>query len=162
MLAGCAIDPFKWDPFRAKESPAPTGAIDGEVTQANIRRTVCAPRWASAARPPASFTSGLKSKLAKDRKLSASEASKYELDYLIPLALGGHPKRMENVWLLLRDGEWGARTKDRLEAKLVQMVCSGEIPLLEAQEAMRTDWRLAVRYYLSDRERLAPLLNPVD
>jgi len=42
------------------------------------------------------------------------------------------------------------------------MVCSGEIPLLEAQEAMRTDWRLAVRYYLSDRERLAPLLNPVD
>lgn len=163
LLAGCAIDPFEWDLFARKEPlRPPAGALSDDVTQANVRRTICTPRWAASVRPPASVTDGLKARLVKDRGLRAADAAKHELDYLIPLALGGHPRRIENVWLLPRDGEWSARTKDRLEAKLHQLVCSGEIPLREAQEAIRTDWKLATRYYLSDRELLAPLLDPVD
>ncbi|HUG21792.1 hypothetical protein [Piscinibacter sp.] len=163
LLTGCAIDPFDWG-LLARNEPLrpPAGALSEDVTQANIRRTICTPRWTASVRPPASVTDGLKARLVKDRGLRAPDAAKHEIDYLIPLALGGHPRRIENVWLLPRDGEWSARTKDRLEAKLHQLVCSGEIPLQEAQEAIRTDWKLAARYYLSDRELLAPLLDPVD
>jgi hypothetical protein len=52
-------------------------------------------------------------KLLRDQGLPAADTTKYELDHFIPLALGGHPRKPENLWLQLWDGQWGARTKDR-------------------------------------------------
>lgn len=135
----------------------PPGAINEAVTQANARRTICSNGWSAAVRPPAAFRQEAKAALLKQHGITNGEAARFELDFLIPIGLGGHPRKPENLWLQPNEGAWSARTKDRLEAKLRQLVCSGEIGLREAREAMRTDWKMAARYYLSDRELLGSL-----
>jgi len=174
LLAACADGPVKLDtlfpwwyeherpPREARDAPAPApklppGALNDAVTQANIKRTICSNGWSASLRPPASFLLETKTQLMKEAGIPATEAAKYEVDFLIPIGLGGHPRKPENLWLQPVDGPWGARTKDRLEAKLRHLVCSGEITLFEARDAMRTDWKMAARYYLSDRELLAPI-----
>jgi hypothetical protein len=80
-----------------------------------------------------------------DRRLSH-----YEEDHLIPLGLGGAPSDERNLWPEPRtspDG-WGADRKDELELALNQLVCSGRLPLREAQRAIATDWIAAYRYYV--------------
>ena len=83
----------------------------------------------------------------REQGLPASEGAKYELDHFIPLALGGHPRKLENLWLQPWEGTWGARTKDHLEVKLKTLVCSGRLSLNAARDAVRFDWKAAfVRY----------------
>jgi hypothetical protein len=72
-----------------------------------------------------------------------------ELDHLIPLQLGGADD-LRNIWPQCRQGyaHWGPsgfHEKDRFENYLRRMVCSGEIPLEEAQREISTDW---IRYWL--------------
>jgi hypothetical protein len=159
-LSACADMPWlRWDniaPSKEAVIKPPPGALNDAVTQASIRRTICTTGWSASVRPPASFLGEAKSRLMKEAALPASDAPKYEVDFFIPLGLGGHPRKHDNLWLQPVDGPWSARTKDRLEGKLRRMVCSGEITLHEARDAMRTDWKLAARYYLSDRELLGP------
>lgn len=158
--SGCAQTPWLnleslWS--KDKDIKPPPGAINDAVTQANVRRTICSNGWEAAARPPASFQQEAKAALLKQHGIANGEAAKFELDFLVPIGLGGHGRSPENLWLQSTDGTWSARTKDRLEVKLRQLVCSGEITLREAREALLTDWKMAARYYLSDRELLGPL-----
>jgi hypothetical protein len=54
--------------------------------------------------------------------LDRAEAVKYELDHFVPLAIGGHPRSEDNLWLQSWVGAWNARVKDRLERRL-QVIC---------------------------------------
>ena len=156
--SGCAQTPWlNLESLWSREIKPPPGAINEAVTQANVRRTICSNGWAAAARPPASFQQEAKATLVKQHGIANGDAARFELDFLIPIGLGGHARSPDNLWLQPIDGTWSARTKDRLEAKLRQLVCSGEISLREAREAMQADWKMAARYYLSDRELLDPL-----
>jgi hypothetical protein len=76
-------------------------------------------------------------------------AIKYELDHFVPLAVGGHPRAEDNLWLQRWDGAWNARVKDRLERRLQVMVCAGEIDLYTARTAIQHDWHAAYRKYVS-------------
>jgi hypothetical protein len=165
VLAGCADGvPWQW-PLQfdassarsAKPLAQPPGALNDAVSQANIRRTICNPGWLAAAKPPAAFLTEAKARLMKEAGTPPADAARFEVDFLVPLGLGGHPRKAENLWLQPVEGAWGLRTKDRVEAKLRHMVCNGEITLHEARDAVRTDWKMAARYYLSDRELLAPV-----
>jgi hypothetical protein len=72
-----------------------------------------------------------------------------EVDHLIPLCLGGSDDD-KNLWPQPRrsiEKEWNAERKDELEARLCQMVCSGEIAVAEAQQAIRDDWTVAFKQY---------------
>lgn len=54
--------------------------------------------------------------------LDPAAASDYELDPIIPLALGGHPRKLDHLQLQ----PWEeVKRKDRLEVKLQCLVCSG-------------------------------------
>lgn len=65
----------------------------------------------------------------------------------MPLVRGGHPRRIENLWLQPWAGEGSARRMDQLQVCLKSMVCSGALPLAEAQLAIAADWRAAwIRY----------------
>lgn len=74
----------------------------------------------------------------------------YELDHLIPLALGGADVP-ENLWPEDRDSEWGAEAKDRLEWRLVQLVCGRAVDAEQAQRDITTDWIAAYGKYCPNR-----------
>ena len=158
LVAGCATTPpprppAVAEPAIAEAQKAPAGAINEDVTQANIQQTICVPGWTATVRPSTSYTytNGLKAKLLGDRGLPSSDAAEYELDHLIPLALGGHPRKPENqnLWLQPWDGTWGAKTKDRLEVKLKTLVCRGKLTLQSGRDAVARDWIAAFKKYVS-------------
>src|SRR6266702_1736481 len=65
----------------------------------------------------------------------------YEEDHLISLEDGGDPKDPKNLWPQPRHTTpWNASQKDTLENVLHQLVCSNQIPLDEARQALAKDW----------------------
>jgi hypothetical protein len=62
-----------------------------------------------------------------------------EVDHLISLELGGS-NDLKNLWPEPYLPRPGARQKDVLENWLHKQVCSGKMPLADAQRAIATDW----------------------
>ena len=80
----------------------------------------------------------------------------YEIDHLIPLCLGGSDDP-SNLWSQPRrsiGGTWNAEAKDRLERRMCDMVCAGEVDIATAQEAFATDWIAAYQKYYGLRKKL--------
>ena len=73
----------------------------------------------------------------------------YEIDHLIPLCLGGSDDS-SNLWPEPRrtiEPTWNAEAKDRLERFMCDMVCSGQLDIGTAQEAIAKDWIAAYHKY---------------
>ena len=119
------------------------GAVNPDVTQDTIAQTICAPGYTKSVRPAPDFTSDVKRTLIERAGLNPVSAQYYELDYVIPLALGGHPTDRQNFALQVLEGKNGARRKDRIEAKLQCLVCSGHVTIADAQREILTDWQAA-------------------
>lgn len=126
----------------------PPGVLFADVTQANIVATICVSGWTATVRPTTSFTQGLKKLMLTRASVDPSDAALYKLDHFVPLALGGHPRAEDNLWLQRWDGVWNARIKDRLERRLQVMVCAGQITLRTARTAVQHDWQAAFRKYI--------------
>jgi hypothetical protein len=72
----------------------------------------------------------------------------YEIDHLVPLSIGGADTG-DNLWPESRDTRpWNAHLKDKLESYLHVKVCSGQIAIKDAQEAMAKNWIAAYGKYL--------------
>jgi len=166
LLAGCAAPRTAVSDvetaFTRPISLEPPGAINAVVTQATIGQTICVPNWTTTVRPPSSYTNGIKLTMLRDLGLPEADAEKYELDHFIPLALGGHPRDLKNLWLQPWNGVWGAHTKDRLEGKLKNLVCAGQLTLLEARTAIQQNWRAAFKRYVGATPTNVPPDEPVD
>ena len=117
------------------------GALNPDVTQATIAQTICVPGYSKTVRPATSYTNGVKQMLMQRAGMNPSIAQNYELDYIIPLALGGHPHKRENLALQILEGDSGAKRKDRIEVKLQCLVCTRQVTLAEAQYQIATDWQ---------------------
>src|ERR1700692_1010808 len=73
----------------------------------------------------------------------------YEIDHLIPLELG-ESNSIKNLWPEShRTSPWNAQVKDRLEDKLHELVCSGQLDLKTAQQAIASNWIEAYKKYVS-------------
>jgi hypothetical protein len=119
----------------------PPGAINPQVTQANIATTICLMGWTRTIRPPVSYTSALKRRQMRDRHLPG-RMSDYEEDHYIPLELGGHPTDVRNLWPQpIRE----ARMKDKLESVLNRAVCGGTLTLTQAQRCLLPNWAVCAR-----------------
>ena len=70
--------------------------------------------------------------------------NEFEMDHLIPLALGGSNSD-RNLWPEPAEPRLGFHQKDQLEVKLAQLACDGTVPLAEAQRAIAEDWYAAYR-----------------
>ena len=127
----------------AASSACDRGVFNPEVTQETIGRTICVPGYTKAVRPPVNFTNHVKQTLLKRAGHDQEEAFKYKVDHIVPLALGGHPRKLENLELERRDGASSAKRKNRIEAKLQCLVCSGQVTLADAQQEISTDWQAA-------------------
>ena len=71
----------------------------------------------------------------------------HEVDHLVSLEIGGS-NAMSNLWPEPYAGRWGARTKDVLEDRLHDLVCSGTIGLRHAQRIEARNWVAAYRRYV--------------
>jgi hypothetical protein len=63
----------------------------------------------------------------------------YEVDHFVPLSLGGS-NDVTNLWPEPGDPKPGYHEKDEVEYYLYKQVCSGKIPLKEAQNDIKNDW----------------------
>lgn len=132
----------------APSQAVPIEALNPDVHQDTIQQTICVAGYTASVRPSTTYTNGVKLKLLREHALPASAASEYELDHRIPLALGGHPRNLQNLMLQPWDGKNGAKAKDRLERSLQRLVCSGKVLLDDARKAIYVDWQGAYGTYL--------------
>jgi hypothetical protein len=120
------------------------GAINPDITQENIRETICNPRWSTKSiRPEEAYTHRLKIQQIGEYGYSDSRLKDYEEDHFIPLELGGNPTDPQNLWpepfeTSIPDG--GAHSKDKVENYLHVEVCSGSLTLDQAQREIAEDW----------------------
>lgn len=139
---------------RATPDPFVTpGAVDSAVTQATIKKTICRSGYARSVRPPEEYTERLMRAQLDALGLPRSNLRQYEEDHLIPLSLGGAPRDPRNLWLEPRSVPWGAEDKDKLEEQLHLLVCTGWVPLREAQQEIASDWIGAFIKYVWRNER---------
>ena len=106
------------------------GVLNPDVTQANIRSTVCRQGWTETIRPPTSYTNALKAKQMRQYGETGS-LSGYQEDHLISLELGGNPTDPRNLWPEPYPREADV---DRIENELNGQVCSGQLTLAQAQQ----------------------------
>jgi hypothetical protein len=71
-------------PAFAEELP-----VNPAVTQATIGRTICKPDWTKAVRPPLRVLDQIKRDKLRAAGWADADKSRFELDYIIPLSLGG-------------------------------------------------------------------------
>lgn len=127
--------------------PDPTctpGAVDPRVTQENIQQTICVAGYSKTVRPPVSVTNRIKRERMAAYGMEREPMKGYELDHLVSLEIGGAPSDPLNLWPEPYAEPDGARDKDRVEDALHRLVCSGRIPLAEAQRRIATDWKHAL------------------
>jgi hypothetical protein len=121
------------------------GALSPAVTQANIAETICRKGgYTGGIRPPASVTDAEKRKNAASYGYTAS-LHDAEYDHLISLELGGDPNDPRNLWVEPpspghRSGAGPNNPKDAVETRLHTAVCSGQVTLAQAQQAIASDW----------------------
>ena len=130
------------------------GALNLADTQNTISSTICVPGYTKRIRPPESYTYALKvQQLHSGYSVNGDVLiHDYEEDHLIALEIGGNPTSVKNLWPEPWHGgattKWNASVKDRLENRLHQLVCYGNLPLATAQHAMATNWEAAYLHYV--------------
>jgi hypothetical protein len=120
------------------------GATNPDVTQDTIASTICVSGWTATVRPPSNYTNVIKRRQMVAYGLPGSPAD-YEEDHLVPLAVGGDPRSVQNLWpepWHPEDG-YGAGEKDQLENEIHRRVCRGEMSLKDGQAMFVPDWRSA-------------------
>ena len=116
------------------------GSVDPDVTQANIRSTICKSGWTKTVRPPESQTERFKYDVAYPAYGTPS-GERTELDHLVSLELGGS-NDATNLW---PEYPPTPNPKDSVENALNHAVCDGRVTLAAAQNAIASDWLTAER-----------------
>jgi hypothetical protein len=116
--------------------PDPTltpGALNSEVRQSTIKKTICKSGWTKTIRPPVSYTNALKIQQMVLYEETGSP-SEYEEDHFIPLELGGAPRTPKNLW---PEPHAQSKSSDPLETQLKRKVCKGVMTLKKARATIR-------------------------
>jgi hypothetical protein len=120
------------------------------VTRAVTTKAVCVPGSSKAVR---NVPTSEKNAVYKEYGIVKRAPGSYEIDHDISLELGGS-NEIGNLWPEIYDinvGGFneGAHTKDALENKLHSLMCAGTLTMVQAQNAIRGDWRKAYLKYVS-------------
>ncbi len=138
--------------FRTGRDTLPDPSLTPGAINASTREQVCAIEDHDAARRvPAVLANAVFERYG----IRNPRPGNYEIDYLIPPALGGSddPK---NLWPQpYNTGEWNAHVKDALEVRLRAMVCDGNLDLATAQRDIARDWITAYKQtFRADKPQL--------
>jgi hypothetical protein len=125
------------------------GALPRSSLTPGAARLVSVERVCGRPVSPPAVPDAVRRQVLQDYSMEHVPADQYELDYLITPELGGLTER-SNLWpepYGLRS--WNAHAKDALEARLPQLVCSGELDLQTAQRDIARNWIDAYKKYLN-------------
>jgi hypothetical protein len=100
-------------------------ALNPDVSQSTIEQTICVKGYSSTVRPSTTYTNPIKFRLMRQEGIPESDKSDWALDHRIPISLGGHPRKLENLQLLTAKEN---SLKSRIEVKLLCYVCVGQMP----------------------------------
>jgi hypothetical protein len=109
------------------------GALNPDVRQSTIRKTICKSGWTKTIRPSVSYTNALKIQQMVLYEETGSP-SDYEEDHFIPLELGGAPRNAKNLW---PEPHAQSKSSDPLETQLKRKVCKGVMTLKKARATIR-------------------------
>lgn len=123
------------------------GAVDPRVTQDTVATTICVAGYTETVRPHIAVTTALKRRQMVAWGLSGKTRD-YEEDHLVSLEVGGAPADPKNLWPMPYAGPCGARVKDVVERALNRLVCSGQMPLAQAQREIAQDWTASYRTHV--------------
>lgn len=143
-------------PFNLPDSHCTPGALNGAVSQATIKKTICRSGYSSRIRPSVSVTEPEKLASIGAYGLHGTPRS-YEYDHLIPLELGGAANDSRNLW-----PEPGAspNRKDKEEDYLHARVCEGRMSLGRAQRIIAGNWVSFYDQYLKPKPSAPPAPSP--
>ncbi|WP_434096382.1 hypothetical protein [Streptomyces mobaraensis] len=125
------------------------GAVSPAVTPATLAQTICrASGYTKGIRPPVSVTGPEKRANAASYGYTG-DLHDAEYDHLVSLELGGDPNDPRNLWVEPpspghRPGGGPNNPKDAVESRLHTAICSGRVPLRDAQKAIATNWTTAL------------------
>lgn len=154
----------------ARESPrlaaplrpelVPNRTLTPGVARAVKREEVCEERIQDND-PSSLIPASVQQQALREYGVAGSQANEYQLDYLIPTALGGTGD-IRNLWPEpYSETVWNARAKDALENRLHDLVCGGQIDLPLAQREIATDWISAYKKYFN-AEKPVPDASKLD
>lgn len=109
------------------------------------KNEICRPGYARSVRD---VPQAVKNQVYRLYGISSHAPGEYEVDHLISLQLGGS-NSVKNLWpQSYKTQPYNAHVKDRLENKLHDLMCSGQISVQEAQQAIAQNWIEAYRKYV--------------
>ncbi len=117
------------------------GAVNPNVTQANIATTICQVGWTATIRPPVAYTNRVKTAQMRLYGETGNPRT-YSEDHRVPLETGGAPTDPRNLWPQPHDapGAPGSATKDRIENYVHAHICSGQMALATGQAVFLGDY----------------------
>ncbi len=115
------------------DSACTPGATFPDATVAKI----CVPGYSSSVR---NVPQNVKDQVYAEYGIATHEPGQYEVDHLVSLELGGS-NDIANLWPEPADPRPGFHEKDKVENYLHDQVCSGAMPLQQAQAAIATNWK---------------------
>jgi hypothetical protein len=119
-------------------------------------QVVCMPGYAKKVRD---VPAEMKRQVYREYGITSHGRGDYEIYRLIPLELGGS-NSIKNLWPESHRTAWNAQVKDRLESKLHELVCSGQLDLKTAQQAIASNWIEAYKTYVSPNPPVSELASP--
>jgi hypothetical protein len=115
----------------------------GAIYSAATPKLVCQPGYSSEVR---NVTEATKDDVYREYGLSTGPHGRtYEIDHIVSLELGGS-NATANLYPEAANPRPGYHEKDRLENRLHDLVCSGELKLKGAQQAIAYNWVTLYRH----------------
>lgn len=108
----------------------------GDFMPTGTKAAICKPGYAQGVRNvPASE----KNQVYAEYGIGYHYSGEFEIDHLVPLELGGS-NDIANLWPEAASPTPGFHQKDQVENYLHDQVCSGTMPLKDAQTEIATNW----------------------
>lgn len=122
---------------------------DAQKTPGDVLTTdakvICVPGYTKTVRD---VPQAVKEQAYRSYGIAERKPGEYEVDHLISLELGGS-NSIRNLWPeSFVTQPLNAHVKDKLENKLHELICSGQLPVQQAQQEIAHDWIAAYQKYL--------------